>query len=604
MYCEDLFNYTRRKTINVKVGNVELGGENAIRLQSMTNTSTMDTEASAAQAIRISEAGGEIVRLTAQGEREANNLRLIKEKIQSLNKEIPLVADIHFNPKAADTAALYVDKVRINPGNYVDSIKRFSERDYTDEEYAQEIEKIRHRFVPFLNICKKHHTTIRIGVNHGSLSDRIVNRYGDTPQGMVESCMEFLRICVAENFYNVVISIKASNTLIMVQTVRLLVNQMKQEDMNFPLHLGVTEAGEGEDGRIKSAIGIGALLNDGIGDTIRVSLSEDPECEIPVAQKVSDNICRNSNTIHCAAHTKFNPYSYERRKTSSVKNVGAENVPIVIADWGKLNDKNPLPDYVYCGDEFYTDTKGIAKIVNYQMWSGEENAYPLFSILFRHEIASTPAEMCFVEASLEDLTEDSIEFLNAYKHIVLIAKAKSFFEIRAIFHTLLNAKCKVPVVVRFDYNTPKLEDYQIKSSMDTGCSFIDGFGDGIWLSNPKISAENNCALMFSILQSTSARISKTEYISCPSCGRTLYDIKQTVAKVKAATSHLKGLKIAIMGCIVNGPGEMADADFGYIGSGRGKIDLYAKRTCVEKGIPEEEAVEHLLKLIEKSRNNA
>ena len=452
--------YNRRKSISVQVGNTAIGGSNPIRLQSMTTTATMDTQGCIEQAIRIIEAGGELVRMTTQGTREAENMRLIREGLRARGYKTPLVADVHFNPAVADVAACYVEKVRINPGNYVDPARTFKHLEYTDDEYAQEIQRIRNRFIPFLNICRKHNTAIRIGVNHGSLSDRIMSRYGNTPAGMVESCMEFLRICVEQNFMNVVISIKASNTVVMIDTVRLLVKEMDREGMAFPVHLGVTEAGEGEDGRIKSAIGIGALLAEGIGDTIRVSLSEAPEREIPVARKLVD----------------YAAVSAQVRASAAIEN-------------------------------------GL---------------------------------------------------------------------------------------LRLSYNDHSLEDFQLHAAMDAGALLIDGRANDLRLTNPNMTAEQIRSTQDAILQGARIRFSKPEYISCPGCGRTLYNLEETIARIKAATSHLKGVKIAIMGCIVNGPGEMADADFGYVGAGRGKISLYKGKECIEKNIPEENAVDRLLTLIEET----
>ena len=452
--------YNRRKSISVRVGSTAIGGDNPIRLQSMTTTATMDTEGCIEQAIRIIQAGGELVRMTTQGTREAENMRLIREGLTARGYDTPLVADVHFNPAVADVAARYVEKVRINPGNYVDPARTFKQLEYTDQEYAQEIGRIRDRFIPFLNICREHGTAIRIGVNHGSLSDRIMSRYGNTPAGMVESCMEFLRICVEQNFMNVVISIKASNTVVMIETVRLLVNEMDREGMAFPIHLGVTEAGEGEDGRIKSAIGIGALLAEGIGDTIRVSLSEAPEREIPVARK--------------------------------------------------------LVDY----------------------------------------------------AAVSAQVRTSVKIENG--------------------------------VLGLSYNDSSLEDFQLHAAMDAGALLIDGKARDLKLTNPNMTAAQIKSTEEAILQGARIRFSKPEYISCPGCGRTLYNLEETIARIKAATGHLKGVKIAIMGCIVNGPGEMADADFGYVGAGRGKISLYRGKECIEKNIPEENAVERLLKLIEET----
>ena len=452
--------YNRRNTISVRVGGTAIGGSNPIRLQSMTTTATLDTEGCIEQAIRIIQAGGELVRMTTQGTREAENMRLIREGLTARGYDTPLVADVHFNPAVADVAARYVEKVRINPGNYVDPARTFKHLEYTDAEYAQEIERIRDRFIPFLNICRDHGTAIRIGVNHGSLSDRIMSRYGNTPAGMVESCMEFLRICVKQDFMNVVISIKASNTVVMIQTVRLLVKEMDREGMAFPIHLGVTEAGEGEDGRIKSAIGIGALLAEGIGDTIRVSLSEAPEREIPVARKLVD----------------YAAVSAQMRASAVIEN-------------------------------------GVLKL---------------------------------------------------------------------------------------SYKDSSLEDFQLHAAMDAGALLIDGRASDLELTNPNMTAAQIKSTQEAILQGARIRFSKPEYISCPGCGRTLYNLEDTIARIKSATGHLKGVKIAIMGCIVNGPGEMADADYGYVGAGRGKISLYKGKECIEKNIPEENAVDRLLQLIEET----
>ena len=452
--------YTRRKSHEITVGNIRLGGSNPIRVQSMTNTSTMDTEASVAQILRIAEAGGELVRLTTQGTREAENMELISKAVRQAGSSVPLVADVHFNPNVADVAACYCEKVRINPGNYVDAARQFKQLEYTDEQYAQELQKIEARLLPFLAICREHGTAMRIGVNHGSLSDRIMSRYGDTPEGIVESCMEFLRICVRHDFMNVVISIKASNTVVMVQSMRLLVQEMEKEGMTFPLHLGVTEAGEGEDGRIKSAVGIGALLTEGIGDTIRVSLSEAPEKEIPVARQLVD----------------------------------------MISECTRLRQE--------------------------------------------------------AEAGIKDDT------------VVLRLQASS------------------------------LEELQLKAAMAVGAIFIDKKAHLLNIEAEGFAEDTLRDLSDSILQAARIKFVKTEYISCPGCGRTLYDLEGTIHKIKAATAHLKGLKIAIMGCIVNGPGEMADADYGYVGAARGKVSLYKAKECIEKNIPEEEAVERLLKFIE------
>ena len=587
---------------------VPMGGTNPIRIQSMTNTVTMDTEACVEQAKRIIDAGGEYVRLTTQGVREAENLKNINIGLRSQGYNTPLIADVHFNPKVAEVAALYAEGVRINPGNYVDAARTFKKLEYTDEEYAQEIQKIRDRFIPFLNICKENHTAIRIGVNHGSLSDRIMSRYGDTPEGMVESCMEFLRICVDEQFTNVVISIKASNTVVMVKTVRLLVEQMEKEGMAFPLHLGVTEAGDGEDGRIKSALGIGALLCDGLGDTIRVSLSEAPEAEIPVARKLVDYVLQHENHpyIPGAEAPEFNYTNPSRRKTTAVGNIGGEQVPVVIS--ARLEDNMEVdeqfrPDYIYCGQHLpearRTDT---GYIVDANIWNGEKGTYPAFNYQQLVELHHCNAEIKFLFTPYMGLNEEATACLRLHPEVVVIAQSNHpnrLGEFRGIAHQLINQRLTNPLVFFQFYQEDNTEDLQIKSATDMGALIFDGFCDGILLYNHgKAIADTKVdETAFGILQAGRARTSKTEYISCPGCGRTLYDLEATIARIKAATSHLKGLKIGIMGCIVNGPGEMADADYGYVGAGRGKISLYKKKECIEKNIPEEQAVEKLIELI-------
>lgn len=585
-----------------------MGGSNPIRIQSMTNTATQDTEASVAQAKRIADAGGEYVRLTAQGIKEADNLMNINAALRRDGYMVPLVADIHFNPKVADVAAQYVEKVRINPGNYVDAARTFKHLEYTDEEYAQELQKIRDRFVPFLNICKENYTAIRIGVNHGSLSDRIMSRYGDTPEGMVESCMEFLRICVEEHFTDVVISIKASNTVVMVKTVRLLAAVMEKEGMHFPLHLGVTEAGDGEDGRIKSALGIGALLADGLGDTIRVSLSEAPEAEIPVARKLVNYIMQRQNHpyIPGAEATGFNYLSPTRRKTVAVRNIGGDHQPAVIAerlDGEYETNQQFAPDYIYMG---HTPLKmrepGIAYILDANLWQGEEGTYPAFNHHQLYLLSACQADMKFLFLTYMTLNEEVIACLKYHPEIVIVSQSNHpnrLGEHRALVHQLMQEGLENPVVFFQHYAENETEDFQIKAAADMGALILDGLCDGIFLFNQgnNISHATVDATAFGILQAGRVRTSKTEFISCPGCGRTLFDLQSTIARVKAATSHLKGLKIGIMGCIVNGPGEMADADYGYVGAARGKVSLYKKKECVEKNIPEEEAVEKLIALI-------
>lgn len=604
----DYFNYSRRQANEVYVGATPLGGAYPIRIQSMTNTVTMDTEACVEQAKRIIQAGGEYVRLTTQGVREAENLKNINMSLRSQGYDTPLVADVHFNPNVADVAALYAEKVRINPGNYVDAARTFKKLEYTDEEYAQEIQKIRERLVPFLNICKENHTAIRIGVNHGSLSDRIMSRYGDTPEGMVESCMEFLRICVAENFTNVVISIKASNTVIMVQTVRLLAQQMEADNMAFPLHLGVTEAGDGEDGRIKSALGIGALLCDGLGDTIRVSLSEAPEAEIPVARKLVDYVTKRAGHPYIPGMEApdFNYIHPTRRKTQPVGNIGGDNLPVVISARLEGNlDTNPQfkPDYIYCGQQLPENTDAnTGYIVDANVWDGTEGTYPAFNFKQMVELHHHPAKQKFLFMTYMALTEEVVAGLRLHPEVVIVAQSNHpnrLGEFRGLVHQLTCQGLQNPVVFFQHYSETNLEDLQIKAAADMGALIIDGLCDGILLFNQgnDIPVQKVDETAFGILQAGRVRTSKTEYISCPGCGRTLYDLEATIARIKAATSHLKGLKIGIMGCIVNGPGEMADADYGYVGAGRGKVSLYKRKECIEKNIPEEQAVEKLIELI-------
>ena len=607
----DLFNYSRRQATEVNIGATPMGGAHPIRIQSMTNTVTMDTEACVEQAKRIIDAGGEYVRMTTQGVREAENMKFINIGLRSQGYDTPLVADVHFNPNVADVAAQYVEKVRINPGNYVDAARTFKKLEYTDEEYAQEIEKIRTRLVPFLNICKENHTAIRIGVNHGSLSDRIMSRYGDTPEGMVESCMEFLRICVAESFTDVVISIKASNTVVMVKTVRLLAAEMEKEGMAFPLHLGVTEAGDGEDGRIKSALGIGTLLADGLGDTIRVSLSEAPEAEIPVARKLVDYILERENHPYIPGKIAngFNYLAPTKRETIAVKNIGGDNLPVVISD--RLDESYEIdeqfkPDYIYCGQTLPQNRReDIAYIVDANDWNPEEkNVYPAFNYQQMIELHYSKADLKFLFLPYMALNREVISALRLHPEVVIIAQSNHINrlgEYRGMLFEMMDEGLKNPVVFFQIYQEDSAEDFQIKSAADMGPLLFDGLSDGIFLFNQgTLSHHLIDTTAFGILQAGRVRTSKTEYISCPGCGRTLYDLESTIARIKAATSHLKGLKIGIMGCIVNGPGEMADADYGYVGAGRGKVSLYKKKECIEKNIPEEQAVEKLIELI---RNN-
>lgn len=601
------FNYIRRESSQTNIGNVPVGGENPIRVQSMTNTNTNDTEASVNQVIQIADAGACYVRLTAQGVREAENLKNIKDAVRAKGYSTPLIADIHFNPRAAESAAKHVEKVRVNPGNFVDRVKTFAVFEYTDQEYAQEIEKIRGKLIPLLDICKEHKTALRIGVNHGSLSDRIMSRYGDTPEGMVESCMEFLHICVAEKFTDIVISMKTSNTVVMAHAVRLLIERMDAEDLHFPLHLGVTEAGDGEDGRIKSAVGIGSLLSDGIGDTIRVSLSEDPHLEIPVARKIVDYVTSRvgHEEIKAEMNKDFSHYSTERRKTYAVDNIGGENLPIVISNRVNGNFKfnvHFLPDYVYVGKNLPANAP-LAKpvIIDFAGWENKQNTYPLFRSENLKELVKVSSKIKFLEVSYADLNDGLVAILKHDKSIVVIlttSHVNGVGEHRAFIHKLMNNAIESPVVLKRVYAENLPEDLQIKAAIDMGTVLLDGLGNGVMIDNVgTISQSEVDAYMFGILQASRIRTSKTEYISCPSCGRTLFDLQTTVAKVKAATSHLSHLKIGVMGCIVNGPGEMADADYGYVGAEKGKISLYKRKDCVEKNIPSEDAVARLVALI-------
>lgn len=601
------FNYKRRRSSVAEIGNIPLGGDNPIRIQSMTNTNTNDSQASVGQIVRIVEAGADYVRLTAQGVREADNLKNIKDEVRALGYSTPLIADIHFNPRAAEAAARYVEKVRINPGNFVDRVKTFATFEYTGEEYAQEIEKIRTKLIPLLNICKEHKTALRIGVNHGSLSDRIMSRYGDTPEGMVESCMEFLHICIDEDFRDIAISIKASNTVVMTKTVRLLIDRMDKEDLYFPLHLGVTEAGDGEDGRIKSAVGIGALLSDGIGDTIRVSLSEDPELEVPVARKLVEYITQRENhpVIQGEINPSFDPYSTDRRKTYSIKNIGGDNLPVVISDRSKGDfgiNSHFLPDYIYVGSRLPENApRAIPSIIDYGNWTGENNTYPLFDSDNIQKLKENQGDIRFLSLSYSGLSDEVVALLKANDNIVVILSTdhiNGVGEQRAFFHKLMNEGCEVPVVISRQYAASDPEDLQIKGGADFGALLLDGFGNGIMIrNNGNIPASKIDSYMFGILQAARVRTSKTEYISCPGCGRTLFDLQETISRIKESTSHLKHLKIGIMGCIVNGPGEMADADYGYVGAERGKVSLYKKKEQVEKNIPSGQAVDRLIRLI-------
>lgn len=622
----DLFNYKRRAATVAHVGRLNIGGDNPVRVQSMTTTSTLDTEGSVAQCKRIIDAGGELVRLTTQGRREAENLANISRQLRAEGYTQPLCADIHFNANVADVAACHTEKVRINPGNYVDPARTFKHLEYTDEQYAQELEKIEERLTTFIDLCKEHHTAVRIGVNHGSLSDRIMSRYGDTPEGIVESCMEFLRIFRKHNFDDVVISIKASNTVVMVRSVRLLVAEMDREDMHYPLHLGVTEAGEGEDGRIKSAVGIGALLADGIGDTIRVSLSEEPEAEIPVAKHLVRYIRRKQGhlLVPGVQAKNFDYLRPERRKTQAVGLIGGTQPPVVIvsevqgAKEGVTQGQEALrPDYIYVGQQMPDQpVEGQRYIVDFNAFGRElqkhmdvaDYMFPIFPYNAMPYISAVPdTAPIFLVLPYGSCAEEYKACLKANPNVVVVVPSQHqnrLGEQRALVHELMAEDIENPVVFAqaYKHSQQEKEDLQLEAAADMGALMMDGLTDGLWLMNDgDIAMQDLTDTAYGILQAGRLRMVKTEYISCPGCGRTLYDLRTTIARVKEATKSMKGLKIGIMGCIVNGPGEMADADYGYVGAGVGRIALYRGKVCVERGIPEAEAVEHLLQLIKEDQ---
>ena len=628
-YCNSLTEYSRFITREVKIGDIGLGGNNPIRVQSMTTTDTMDTVGTVAQSIRMIEAGCELVRITAPSIKEAQNLLEIKKALREKGYNTPLVADIHFTPNAAELAARIVEKVRVNPGNYADK-KKFEHIDYTDLGYEAELERIRERFTPLVKICKEYGTAMRIGTNHGSLSDRIMSRYGDSALGMVESAMEFLKIAEENNYYSIVLSMKSSNTQVMVQAYRLLVQRMIAEGMNYPLHLGVTEAGEGEDGRIKSAVGIATLLEDGLGDTVRVSLTEEPEFEIPVAKAlVSRYSNRNSpQTITPINIYPITPFDYNKRITHEVLNIGGANPPRVIADFSKTEVDQPSKlfrvgynysieldkwnitdqacDYIYIGNQSLSfeipGTLGI--IQDAKFWNPAiSNAYPLFSI---DELNTSEkkfsSKLNFLQINQDVLSESIIEILKGNSNLVLVISTVNMHvmpALRRLFVDLLEKEISIPVIIQRDFIGNDEATFQLNAAADLGGLLIDGLGDGIWLSSADqgLNQRQINGTAFGILQAARVRISKTEYISCPSCGRTLFDLQETTAKIRQRTGHLKGLKIGIMGCIVNGPGEMADADFGYVGTGVGKITLYKGKEVVKRNVVSENAVEELIDLI-------
>lgn len=626
-YCDSLTQYQRFQTREVTIGTLKMGGNNPIRVQSMTTTDTMNTDATVAQSIRMIEAGCELVRITAPSKKDAENLQEIKKALVAKGYSTPLVADIHFTPNAAEVAAKIVEKVRVNPGNYADK-KKFEHIDYNDETYKSELLRIRERFSPLVEICKANGTAMRIGTNHGSLSDRILSRYGDTPLGMVESAMEFLHICRDHDFHNIVLSMKASNTQVMVQAYRLLVNRMMQEGMNYPLHLGVTEAGEGEDGRIKSAVGIGTLLEDGLGDTIRVSLTEEPEYEIPVAQILAARYANRKTHPNLPEITSYpiDPFSYTRRKSIQVVNIGNHEVPRIIHDFSKQSEIKPanlhavgynysVPldkwnindqacDYLYVGNnQVQFEIPGTLGIIQDEAcWTKKERHYPLYDVNGYLNGGFKIDQMKFIRLTREEITSELLEKLKNDKQAVLILNTINTHGVadqRLAFVSLIQAGCETPVIIQRSYNQLDENTLQLYASTDLGALLIDGLGDGIWIDAEGCGSKKMInSLSFGILQATRTRISKTEYISCPSCGRTLFDLQETTAKIRARTSHLKGIKIGIMGCIVNGPGEMADADYGYVGTGPGKITLYKEKEVVKRNVPENEAVDELIALID------
>ncbi|MBL0046547.1 MAG: (E)-4-hydroxy-3-methylbut-2-enyl-diphosphate synthase [Bacteroidetes bacterium] len=638
LYCTSLTEYSRYKSRVVQIGNLALGGNHPIRIQSMTTTDTLNTLATVEQSIRMIESGCEMVRITAPSIKEAQNLAEIKKELNKRGYSVPLIADIHFTPNAAELAARIVEKVRVNPGNYADK-KKFETLEYTDDTYVSELERIRERFTPLVKICKEYGTAMRIGTNHGSLSDRIMSRYGDSPLGMVESALEFLRICEELNYYNIVLSMKASNPKVMVQAYRLLIQKMQEENMNYPLHLGVTEAGEGEDGRIKSAVGIGTLLEDGIGDTVRVSLTEDPEFEAPVAlalvKRYSTREGHEPIKAIATAQIPYSPYDFEKRKSEEVQTIGGHNVPRVIADFSdeqeinaanlfsvgyaysipldKWNLSDQACDFIYVGDKKINfELPGTLGIINnYETWKNLINPirnYPLFhlSAFLNAPIHSTELNFVLVcAADLLDAKPDFFSILKAFKkNLVLVfetANVHGMAEQRRMFMEMQLKQSGIPVIVKRNYKDLNETDLQLHAATDIGALLLDGFGDGVWIAAKNCGSRSNVnRTAFGLLQATRTRISKTEYISCPSCGRTLFDLQETTSKIRHRTDHLKGVKIGIMGCIVNGPGEMADADYGYVGVGVGKITLYKGKEVVKRSINSDLAVDALIELIKEN----
>lgn len=649
-YCSTLSSYSRFLTREVTIGNVPLGGSNPIRIQSMTTTDTMDTAGTVEQTIRMVEAGCEYVRITAPSIKEAQNLANIKKELRRRGYDVPLIADIHFTPNAAEAAARIVEKVRINPGNYADK-KRFDQLEYTQSEYEAELERIYQKFAPLVKVCKEYGTAMRIGTNHGSLSDRIMSYYGDTPRGMVESAMEFIRMCESLNYYNLVISMKASNPQVMVQAYRLLAETMQREGMSYPLHLGVTEAGDGEDGRIKSAVGIGTLLEDGLGDTIRVSLTEDPEFEAPVAIALAKRYEQRQALLH-AEHDNaqaqesravlfpegFSPYQYQKRQSAELNTfIGGHQVPRVIVDLSRENLRDPnilsgagyiysalldkynmaeqSVDFVYLADELpsFTMPGNLKQLYNYKTWSqlpNKKNRHPLFSLPEYLGATERDEALNLVRLSYQQWKEEDLSGLFVDPTLVVVLETNELHGMadqRGFFFDIAAKGILTPVIIRRSYqpvagSLNEESDFQLYAATDAGALLVDGFGDGIWLDAAHIPVKTVVSTAFGVLQATRSRISKTEYISCPSCGRTLFDLQETTQKIRSRTSHLKGVKIGIMGCIVNGPGEMADADYGYVGTGPGKITLYKGKEVVKKNVNTENALDELIEIIREDGN--
>ncbi|MCZ4221691.1 (E)-4-hydroxy-3-methylbut-2-enyl-diphosphate synthase [Pedobacter rhodius] len=648
-YCNSLTQYSRFLTREVKIGDIALGGHNPIRIQSMTTTDTMDTIGTVEQTIRMVESGCEYVRITAPSTKEAENLANIKKELRYRGYDVPLIADIHFTPNAAEMAARIVEKVRVNPGNYADK-KKFENLEYTQDAYTAELERINKKFLPLIKICKEYGTAMRIGTNHGSLSDRIMSHYGDTPRGMVESAMEFIRMCEAENYYNLVISMKASNTQVMVQAYRLLVETMVKEGMNYPLHLGVTEAGDGEDGRIKSAVGIGTLLEDGLGDTIRVSLTEDPEFEAPVAKALADRYSFRSNKTDVESQNPKNsssifhhpssvtasssikthsPYSYSRRITEAVQHIGGHHHPLVMIDVSKENLKDPYflnvvgynysagldkynladqaCDLAFLGDKLpsFSFPGNLKQVYNYNTWLGlkdKKNCHPLFTLDDFNKAGVKDEHLNFVEIDATQFNHLSLHQLINVVFVLKTAANHGMAEQRAFFVALQEKNIQTPVILKRTYDNLNADNLMLYAATDLGALLTDGFGDGVWIDAPGQNLALLNAISFGILQATRTRISKTEYISCPSCGRTLFDLQETTQLIRSRTDHLKGLKIGIMGCIVNGPGEMADADYGYVGTGPDKITLYRGQEVVKKNVNTAFALDELIDIIKGDGN--